>query len=515
MGKKREERGKEKATTDRERDLDEGYVSPIRSWRDLSPDAIKDTLIHSRYLQLLLCLTVLGAFLRFYHLGNNSLWLDEVTTFHVSKASVLEIWQTSVTGEFHPPLFHWITHVMLTLGQSEFILRLAPALFGTLAIPVLYGIGKELRDRNVGIISAALLTVSYFGIYYSQEARAYSMVLLFFSLAILFYLRATRTTALADWALFGIFSAIAVWTHYYTLIALAVLYLHAIISARTRLNEGAGAVKNQLISLGIMTGISLPLLVLVVLRYLKLTAAPPTYGFLGPILIRETIVSFAGGFSLFRDGIAILYVLLLIAGLLFLFMNDRNKFLLWGMLLVLPLAISIALSSKMTMNPRYLIYLLPVFFSGIAMAYPLLSTLIPGRKTFYAFGIVVLLINAPLLGGYYASDIKEDWRGFAGELQQLTREGDIVVVVPGYMSQPLNYYYSNTSDQTLEVFASTGADLNAIDAQRNNRTLFFVVTDDIMAANPGGDAIAWLEENARLLDVTRGVNTVIYLMTSG
>jgi mannosyltransferase len=93
----------------------------------------------------------------------------------------------------------------------------------------------------------------------------------------------------------------------------------------------------------------------------------------------------------------------------------------------------------------------------------------------------------------------------------LTRPGDFVVVVPGYVSQPLDYYYSNTSDQTIELSAYTAADLKAINAQKNNNTLFFVVTGDISAANPKGDAIAWLEQNTKSL----GQKTGIYLMTSG
>ena len=47
---------------------------------------------------------------------------------------------------------------MLIFGQSEFVLRAVPAILGILTIPVFYLIGKEFHDKNVGIISAALLT---------------------------------------------------------------------------------------------------------------------------------------------------------------------------------------------------------------------------------------------------------------------------------------------------------------------------------------------------------------------
>jgi hypothetical protein len=71
----------------------------------------------------------------------------------------------TAAGEFNPPLFYWIEHTVLTLGTSEFILRLMPALFGVLTIPLMYVAGTEFLDRNVGIIAAALLTFSPFHIF--------------------------------------------------------------------------------------------------------------------------------------------------------------------------------------------------------------------------------------------------------------------------------------------------------------------------------------------------------------
>ena len=51
---------------------------------------------------------------------------------------------------------------------------------------------------------------------------------------------------------------------------------------------------------------------------------------------------------------------------------------------------------------------------------------------------------------YYSSFSKEDWRGFSKSIESMTKDGDIVVFAPGYISQPFDYYYSNTTDKTLE-----------------------------------------------------------------
>lgn len=512
MVKKREDRGKVKKSAEKpEYKLDGDYFSPIKSYHDITIENIRSSIVNSRYVQILLFLTIIGGFLRFYNLGYNSLWLDEATTYGVSQGSFFEIWQTSVTGEFHPPLFHWIVHFMLYFGHSEIVLRAVPALLGTLAIPVFYLIGREFRDKNVGIISAALLTVSYFGIHYSQEARAYSMVLFFSSLTILFYLWALRMDKISHWVLFGLFSALAVWTHYYVLIALGVIYLHAIISFWDRLKKNIREAKNLLIALCVMTVFILPLLVIVVDRYFILSASSPTYGVLGPILIQETIIRFSGGYAQLSWLIAAVYFMLMLAGITCLYYEDRNKCLFSGMYLILPLVISILLSSKMTMNPRYLIFLLPVYFALIAMSYPLVFRLIPHRKLLYAIIILIFAINVPLLTGYYSTFTKEDWRGFAGFLESKTQDGDLVVLVPGYMAQPLNYYYSNTTDKTIETGVYTGKELDALYNTKGARSMFVIVTGDITAANPEGDAISWLTGHTKMLQQ----NTGIYLLVAG
>ena len=509
MAKKREDRGKEKKIKqDQVLNLDGNFISPVRSFHDISSENIKVALLHSRYVQILLVLTSIGFLLRFYNLGFNSLWLDEATTLNWSKPGFFEIWEISRSSDYHPPLFHWIEHLMLVFGQSEFILRTVPALLGVLTIPVFYLIGKEYHDKNVGIISAALLTFSYFGIYYSQEAYSYSLVLFLFSLVIFLYFLALRTDNIIFWMLFGIASAISFWAHYYVFVGLGVIYLHALLTKAAILRKDLRQIKNLLIAFCMMLILTLPLLFIVGERFFRLTGSPPTYGVLGPILVQETLIRFSGGYSSLNWIIAFIYLVLMAVGFVFLYTKDKNKCLFSAMFLLLPIVISVLISSKMTMNPRYLIYLLPIYFTLVAMSYPVIFRLIPNRNLLYIFVILIGVMNAPLLVEYYSSYTKEDWRGFAGTVEAKTQDGDIIVLVPSYMSVPLNYYYSNLTDKTFEFGADNGTELERINQLKGNRSVFFVVTGDISAMNPEGDALRWLTENASL-DTER---TGIYLL---
>jgi len=467
------------------------------------------SILASRYIQILLALTIIGAILRFYHLDFNSLWLDEASTLTMSKPSLDAIWGYAISGDFHPPLFHWIEHFMLMFGQSEFVIRFIPAVLGTLTIPVFYLIGKEFRDENVGIISAALLTVSYFGIYYSQEAYSYALVLFTFSLVILFYLRALRTNSIVDWVLFGIASALAFWTHYYVVIPIGVIYLHALLSIRERLKESLANIKHMVIAFAIMTVFIIPLIMIVIERYQTLTAAPPTYGVLGVAMIPETILRLSGGYSPFNWVLAIIYIGIMLIGFAQLFTENKNRFLLSGMVLVIPLIMSVIISAKMTMNPRYLIYLMPVFYVMIAMSYPVLFRLIPNKKLLYGVLAIIVAINAPLLVGYYSEYTKEDWRGFAKVVEGVTRDGDIVVVMPGYIYQPFTYYYSNATDKTMRYSSDNSKDLEKIFENRGNNNIFYVVTGDISAADPSGGAVAWLQQNTQPVTSRTGIYLLV------
>ena len=131
-------------------------------------------------------------------------------------------------------------------------------------------------------------------------------------------------------------------------------------------------------------------------------------------------------------------------------------------------------------------------------------------RAVYLFVAAAVLISTPFLATYYTTPQKNDWRGFSTELAGMTGEGDLVVVLPPYMAQPLDYYYSNATDRTLEIGATTRKDLEAIRDQYPDRRAFYMVTTDIFAADPSGEAIDWLGENTQ----AAGQHTGIYLFVS-
>lgn len=508
MAKKRGEReDRKKKTGDDVCDLDSGFISPIHSYRDLTPENIKSLLIHSRYIQILLSLTIIGTILRFFNLGFNSLWLDEASTYTYASMPVPEIWHAMTAGEFNPPLFYWIEHFMLSFGNNEVVLRFVPALLGVLTIPLLYFVGKEFIDRNVGIIAAAICAFSPFLINYSQEARAYSMALFFVAFAMVFFLKALKTSETSHWILFGILSALAFWSHFYTMVVIGALVLYALIVKIPDIRKDIRAFKPLVLAGAVFAIICLPLISITFQLFAKRQSGGPTFGIQGFDVIFETFRQLSG----YSAVVMYLFLILFVIGIVQAFLLDRNKGLFLVALTVLPFAISWFLSFKIPMVPRYLIILAPIYFVGIALAYKPVFRLISNRGVVYGFiALMVLLsVTTPFFTSYYSQYSKEDWRGFSGQVRQTAQPGDFIVFVPGYMTQPFDYYYSNATEGTFEFGASSADELGAITAMKANNTVYYVVTGDIGSADPSGGTLTWLQEHAKGAEATSG----IYLLT--
>ena len=161
------------------------------------------------------CLTLVGAMLRLYRIGSNSLWVDEFATLKIVRPPFAEIARAAAEVSFCPPLHFWLVHgVVALLGVSETSLRLVSAVAGALTIPVAWLLIRELtRSRSIALLGAALLAVNPLHIWYSQEARAYALLVLMGTAALLCFVLAARTGKWGFWAGFVAFTVAAVLTH--------------------------------------------------------------------------------------------------------------------------------------------------------------------------------------------------------------------------------------------------------------------------------------------------------------
>lgn len=127
---------------------------------------------------LLALVIAVGAALRLYGLDQQSLWNDELSAWTQYR---LATWQEVVkaVSAYHPPGYWAVMHFWVrALGDSETMLRLPSAIAGIAAIPAMFALGKRLYGPPEGLIAAALTATAWTPIYYSQEARAYMLLML-------------------------------------------------------------------------------------------------------------------------------------------------------------------------------------------------------------------------------------------------------------------------------------------------------------------------------------------------
>jgi len=441
--------------------------------------------VDKRSLYLLLSVTVLGLILRLYNLGFNSLWLDESATNVLSKVSIVQIWQNTAAGEFNPPLFYILEHFMLVFGNSEIVLRILPAIFGTLAIPVFYYIGKEFKDENTGFIMSVMCAVSPFLIWYSQEARAYSLLLLLIALATYVFIRALEDNLKEDWILFAFFGAVAVWTHFYAFVAMGAFFVYAIYYLGTAKSE-KGVIRNAIPfmkSVAIWFFLCLPIFSMMGTLFAKRTASSPTYGIIGIPLAIQTLLQL----SWFSEIVLLTILILFTIGIFTL----KNHKLFLPSILLLVLLFSINVSVLFPMLPRYLIFLSIFLYLGVAVSYQYVAKFFKCNSENITLLIAVffILMSIPTLLPYYTQESREDWRVITSDLSELTSTGDTIVIVPKYIEYPVEYYYSAEKDGTTLAGTMTVEELENISAE------WYIVTPDISAADPSGKSLEWLKKN--------------------
>ena len=140
---------------------------------------------------LLVCIVIVGAFLRFLQLGEWSFWIDEVLT-------VLDAEEFSFTNSPINPIPYIAAKVSVVIGEKlsfmmgvgdEWQSRLIFCLAGIVSIPVVFSLGQSLYNIRVGIFAAAFVALSNWHLFWSQNVRSYILTFLFAVLTAWFFYR--------------------------------------------------------------------------------------------------------------------------------------------------------------------------------------------------------------------------------------------------------------------------------------------------------------------------------------
>lgn len=409
-------------------------------------------------------LTLLAAVLRFATLDVQSVWLDESATITLVHRGFGGMFSHLSSSESAPPLYYVLVWAWTKVfGGGVLGFRSFSATIGTLTIPILYAVGREVSAR-VGLWLAALATVSPIMYYYSQEARCYALLILFSAAAIVYWQQAMRAPEGRALALWSALSALALLTHYFAVFLFvpeAILLLRRAGVRRLRVPIGAVLlvglalaplansqradgkadwIQNTSLAARIgqaakqfLVGLYGPAEILTAVAAGLLAAAALALVFRANDSSRRRM---AGDIAIVAGGAMALPLLLSLTHVLDVF-NGRNVIAAWT-----PWALLIAIGLGAAGAVRVGAVL------GVALC--LLSLL------------VVLVIN--LKPGYQ----RDDWRDAAAQLE--SRAPGRVIITPEEGSIPLGIYIPGLRETTVARLSTRELDFVALRTRRTGRS---------------------------------------------
>jgi 4-amino-4-deoxy-L-arabinose transferase-like glycosyltransferase len=397
-------------------------------------------------------LTTAAAVLRVISL-NSQLWCDEII-FEVNAVreptwDLITHYSYDTQHTFYALLAQGFVAIF---GDHPWVVRLPAVLCGTLSIPALYRLGMEVTDRFESLAAAGILAVSYHHVWFSQNARGYTLLLLAALLATLCLVRGLRSSAWGPWIAYAVIVALGAYTHL-TMVFLAIS--HALICAGLLLRPTNHRWKCDWRKA--TTGFALAAL-LTVLLYLPMLSDVQNFFLHKPSGMKGLSTpgwAFFEALNVLAKGIGLKAFLaipaLLVAaaiigcGLWSYFRQDRTVFFLF----MLPVVVTVcgALAGRGTMYPRFFFFLagfallilargIMVFIHGLAKRFAL------GKERSIAFETICLLMacSAASLGPNYWYP-KQDFQGPIAYIQEHKVEGDTVVTAGTAATTCYHRYY--------------------------------------------------------------------------
>ena len=391
---------------------------------------------------LILCLLI-GFALRYYHLDQKSLWLDEVHTYNDSRdgfGDQIKFYKKNPTF-LHPPLFFLLDHLFYPFEKPERDLRIIPLIAGTLSIPMIYLLARSFSPQ-IAIPCMVALTFMAYHISLSQDGRSYAL-LMFFAMASLYFFMQHLKTSKKKYLIFtALFYTLLFHTSYSSIpfiLFSQILWFYKLDDRQSR-----PSCSSFLIQITFTLLFILPWIIFVVLNYKGQSIMDPTHkevpGPLWSIL-----------YGIFHDWVPFFPLMIVSIVLLILFpiftKQRRNS------IVLLSVFISPIIGLYLYCNwfqithfitSRYFITFLPLFLISLFLSLSAIEFHFEKVKRYFRLRFFFLCLfiasNLVILPLYYRYQ-KQDYRGLVAYLKVHLRDGDRVFTeTEAHMPGILHYF---------------------------------------------------------------------------
>ena len=420
-----------------------------------------------RYILCLCVILIAAAALRLWGIGEKSLWLDEIMTVQKASGTFGEMMGQIRQHDAHPPLFQIVEWLWLRMDQGDGYARIPSVIFGVVGVWLAAMIARRLFGRGAGVAAAVVTAVSYFGIFYSQEARLHAMVATLVLAQVWVLLRILAARGRAGWGLWAAYGALGLASLYtyalciLTIGALAVVYLwhtgrrrlaawwakRPVAAAERRPEWGRFVAVHVVIAVLFLPWVGVLMDRTAMLRR-ALGVNPEGVGLPSARQLIEGVAAWGIGPQEFGEGsmIGVLLgvALLLAAVVCVLDRRARRPAAILGGLFLLPLAgyLILPMPRVHLYGAKHLIFLQPLLLIALCGAHRPLKAERRGLAAPVLYVALALgALNVFGLASYYRADFqKENWRGAADVVKKRFAPGDVVLFTPDYCGFAFGYY---------------------------------------------------------------------------
>ena len=416
---------------------------------------------------VLLGIIIVALVLRFFHLGAQSLWYDEGYSVYLAGKNLAQI-TFETAQDIQPPLYYYLLHFwMVVFGRAEIAVRGLSLLFGLLSLPLFYLLGKRLFSSTVGLLATGLAAFSPLYLWYSQEARMYTLLVMLTlcSSYLLWSALEDENPRTRTWRWIGVSVALilALYTHYFAFFVLAFQALYVLIAWRSGWHRFKP--REVIVTLLAIVIAYLPWLPYLFGRYqgdvsywegrLKLDEAVRKIGIV--LSAGESVLESIGQWLAL--GFAVFALVSLVALLLF---EERRGSetettparrshwarVIFLLLYLLVPVILLLLTTYWTpkFNPRYAMIASPPLFVILSAGIVTLFRMRSIAPRIVGLGIVAFITATTLYADFNLFfDLrftKPDFRGAVRWVQEHQHEDEVVILTSGHAYPVFDYYYS-------------------------------------------------------------------------
>ncbi len=380
--------------------------------------------------KILISVILLLAFIvRIYGITKESIWLDESFSIYNAQQPLKVILSLKDTN---PPLHTIILSIFIKFfGTGMFWVRLPSLIFGVLSVYLTYLFCKKFLNEKIGLISATLLALSRLNIFYSQEARTYSLLTFLSILSMFYFMSYAKTFYKNHLAYYSISTIILLYSHYFALLILLTqnIFLLILINKKYLKLKYWAFAQSIILFVFLLTFLNL-------LSQFNLIARQTWRSKYADLT--HIVSNLIGGWELI-----ILFLLILLYGFYFIINNRKLKsekivvlLLLWT---ELPILTTMAYS--LVISPIFLIRY--VIFCSVPLCMLLAFSLDKLNKYIVIMVLTVVIIFSSF---YIVNQVKaidkEPWANVSNYTKSIVNDKDVIIVDPGFYLTAFAYYYT-------------------------------------------------------------------------